>query len=163
MRQNDHETIMQYYACLRPEAAKCEFRNAELEIVRHLQESVRNRMLAKKSVRDRYSLEKFLEEAQADEEANANELEMTAKEIQDNSKQDSDANVHRLNVRKNSNSKANRSRRKVDGKAQEESKGEKKGGKLTCGRCGLKDEPKKCPAFGKICGKCLKKDHFACL
>ena len=53
----------------------------ELEIKRHLQETVRNQKLAKKSVRDRYRLEKFLEEAQADEEANANELEMTAKEM----------------------------------------------------------------------------------
>jgi len=147
MRQNDHETIMQYYACLRPEAAKCEFRNAELEIVRHLQESVRNRMLAKKSVRDRYSLEKFLEEAQADEEANANELEMTAKEIQDNSKQDSDANVHRLNVRKNSNSKANRSRRKVDGKAQEESKGEKKRWQAHLWEMWAKRRAKEMPGF----------------
>lgn len=82
MRQNDHETIMQYYARLRPEAAKCEFHDTELEIKRHLQETVRNRKLAKKFVRDRYSLEKLLEEAQADEEANANELKMTAKETQ---------------------------------------------------------------------------------
>jgi len=144
MRQNDHETIMQYYARLRPEAAKCEFRNAELEIMRHLQESVRNRMLAKKSVRDRYSLEKFLEEAQADEEANANELEMTAKDV---GKQDSDANVHRLNVRKNSNSKANRSRRKVDGKAQEESKGEKKRWQAHLWEMWAKRRAKEMPGF----------------
>ena len=65
------------------------------------------------------------------------------------------------NVRKYSSRNANCSRRKVDGKAQEESRGERKGGKRTCGRCGLNHEPKKCPAFGKICGKCLKKNHFA--
>ena len=52
VRQNDYETIMQYYASLRPEAVKCEFHD-----------TVRNRRLAKKSVRDRYSLEKLLEEA----------------------------------------------------------------------------------------------------
>mgnify|MGYP000636359015 CR=1 FL=1 len=69
MRQNDYETIMQYYARLRPEAAKCEFHDTELEIKRHLQETVRSRKLAMKSVRDGYSLEKLLEEAQADEEA----------------------------------------------------------------------------------------------
>ena len=83
---------------------------------------------------------------------------MTAKEIQDISKQDSDANANRVNVRKYSNRNANRSGRKVDEKAQEESRGERKGGKRTCWRCGLKQ----CPAFGKICGKCLKKNHFAC-
>ena len=54
---------------------QCKFHYTELEIKRHLQETVRNRRLAKKSIRDRYSLEKLLEEAQADEEANANELE----------------------------------------------------------------------------------------
>ena len=133
MRQNDYETIMQYYARLRPEAAKCEFHDTELEIKRHLQETVRNRRLAKKK---------------ADEEANANELEMTAKEIQGISKQDSDANAKRVNVRKYSSRNANRSRRKVDGRAQEESRGERKGGKRTCGRCGLNHEPKKRQIFG---------------
>ena len=161
MRQNDHETIMQYYARLRPEAAKCEFHDTELEIKWHLQETVRNRRFAKKSVRDRYSLEKLLEEAQADEEANANELEMTTKETQDAGKQDSDANVNRVKARKDSDRNANRSRRKVDEKAQEESRCRKKGGKRTCGRCGLKHEPKECPAIGKTCSKCLKKNHFA--
>ena len=58
---------MQYYARLRPETAKCEFHDAELEIKRHLQETVQNRKLTKKSVRDHYSLEKLLEEAQVDE------------------------------------------------------------------------------------------------
>ena len=123
MRQNDHETIMQYYARLRPEAAKCEFHDTELEIKWHLQETVRNRKLAKKFVRDRYSLEKLLEEAQADEEANANELEVTAKETQNTGKQDSDANVNRVKAGKYSNNNANRSRRKGDGKAQEKSRG----------------------------------------
>ena len=133
MHQNDYETIMQYYARLRPEAVKCEFHDTELEIKRHLQQTIRNRRLAKKSVRDRYSLEKLLEEAQADEEANANELDMTVKEIQDIGRQDSDANANGVNVRKYSNRNANRSRCKVDGKAQEESRGERKGGKCTCG------------------------------
>lgn len=133
MRQNDYETIMQYYARLRPEAAKCEFHDTELEIKRHLQETVRNRRLAKKK---------------ADEEANANELEMTAKKIQVISKQDSDVNANRVNVRKYSSRNANRSRRKVDGKAQEESRGERKGGKRTCGSCGLNHYPKKRQIFG---------------
>ena len=106
MRQNDHEIIMQYYARLRTEGAKCEFHYTELEIKRHLQETVRNRKLAKKSVRDRFSLEKFLEEAQADEEASANELEMT-KETQDAGKQDSDANVNRVKEGKYSHRNAN--------------------------------------------------------
>ena len=86
---------------------------------------------------------------------------MTAKEIQDVGKQDRDANMNRVNVRKYSNRNAHCSCCKVDGKAQEESRDERKGGKHTCGRCGLKHEPKKCRAFGKICGKCLKKNHVA--
>ena len=63
-------------------------------------------------------MEKLLEEAQADEEAN--ELEMSAKETQDGVQQDSAANVDRVKVGKDSNRNANHSRRKVDGKAQEE-------------------------------------------
>ena len=161
LRQNDHETIMQYYARLRPEAAKCEFHDTELEIKRHLQETVRNRKLAKKSVRDRYSLEKLFEEARTDEEANTNELEMTAKETQNAGKQDSDANVNRVKAGKYSNKNGNRSRRKGDGKAQEKSRCGKRGGKRTCGRRGLEHEPKKYPAIWKTCGKYLKKNHFA--
>ena len=65
-----------------------------------LPKKIRNRRLAKKSVRDRYSVEKLLKKAEADEEANVNELQMTAKEIQDVGKQDSDANVNRVNVRR---------------------------------------------------------------
>ena len=133
------------------------FHDTELEIKQDLQETVRNRKLAKKSVRDRYSLEKLLEEAQADEEANANELEMTAKETQGAGKQDSNANVNRVKVGKYSNRNANCSRRKVDGKAHEDSRGEKKGGKRTCGRCGLKHEPKKWPAFGKFAANALRR------
>ena len=110
MRQNDHDTIMQYYARLEPEAATCEFHDTELEIKRHLQETVRNRRLAKESVRDRYNLEKLLEEAQADEEANMNEFVMTVEKIQDVGKQDSDANMKRVNVRNDSNRNAKRSR-----------------------------------------------------
>ena len=88
----------------------CEFHDTELEIKRHLEETVKNRRLAKKSVKDRYSLEKLLEEAQAELEVNANELEMSAKEIQDVGKQDSDANVNRAKVGKDSNRNANCSR-----------------------------------------------------
>ena len=125
---------------------RCEIHDTELQIKRHLQETVQNRRLAKKFVTNCYSLEKLLEEA------HANELEMTAKEIQHISKQDSNANANRVNVTKYSNRNANRSCHKVDGKAQEESRGERKGAMGTCGRCGLKHEPK----------KCLKKNHFTC-
>ena len=30
-----------------------------------------------------------------------------------------------------------------------------------CTWCGLKHEPRKCPAFGKICSKCNRRNHFA--
>ena len=70
----------------------------ELETKRHLQQTVRNLKLAKESVRDLYTLEKLLEEAPANKEAKANELEITAKEKQDTGKQDSDANANRVKV-----------------------------------------------------------------
>ncbi|GFO19565.1 retrovirus-related pol polyprotein from transposon 17.6 [Plakobranchus ocellatus] len=31
----------------------------------------------------------------------------------------------------------------------------------TCKRCGARHEPKKCTAWGKVCKKCQKKNHFA--
>ncbi|GFX56314.1 transposon Tf2-9 polyprotein [Trichonephila clavipes] len=30
-----------------------------------------------------------------------------------------------------------------------------------CKKCGRKHKPRECPAFGKICAKCKKKNHFA--
>lgn len=30
-----------------------------------------------------------------------------------------------------------------------------------CGKCGYKHEPRKCPAFGKFCKNCNRKNHFA--
>ena len=30
-----------------------------------------------------------------------------------------------------------------------------------CGKCGYKHEPSKCPAFGKVCKNCNKRNHFA--
>lgn len=33
--------------------------------------------------------------------------------------------------------------------------------KFDCDRCGYKHEQNKCPAFGQICRKCEKKNHFA--
>ena len=33
--------------------------------------------------------------------------------------------------------------------------------KLKCGKCGYKHEPRKCPAFGKLCHNCKKKNHFS--
>ena len=70
----------------------------ELEIKRHLQQTVPNPKLAKESVRNLDSLEKLLEEAPANKEAKANELEITAKETQDAGKQDSDADANRVKV-----------------------------------------------------------------
>ena len=33
--------------------------------------------------------------------------------------------------------------------------------KQKCGKCGYKHEPRKCPAFGKLCNNCKKKNHFS--
>ena len=33
--------------------------------------------------------------------------------------------------------------------------------KQKCGKCGCKHEPRKCPAFGKLCHNCKKKNHFS--
>ena len=70
----------------------------ELEIKRHLQQTVRTPKLANESVRDLYTLEKLLEEAPANKEAKANEREITAKETQDAGKQDSDVDANRVKM-----------------------------------------------------------------
>ncbi|GFU55364.1 transposon Ty3-I Gag-Pol polyprotein [Nephila pilipes] len=37
----------------------------------------------------------------------------------------------------------------------------KKSSQYECKKCGRKHKPRECPAFGKICTKCNKKNHFA--
>ena len=71
-------------------------------------------------------MEKLLEEAPANKEAKANELEITAKETQDTGKQDSDANANRVKVWKDSNRNVDRTNGKIDGKCEEEFRNGKK-------------------------------------
>ena len=78
------------YACLRPEATKCEFHNRDLEIKRHLQETICNRRLARKAVRNWYTLEKFLEEAE--------EFERNEKEIRLTETEDANFSVNKIRV-----------------------------------------------------------------
>ena len=68
MRQLEDESVNDYYACLRHEATKCEFHNIDLEIKRHLQDTMNDRRLARKAMKDELSLEKILQEAQAYEQ-----------------------------------------------------------------------------------------------
>ena len=81
---------------------------------------------------------------------------MTAKETQNTGKQDSDANVNR--VKEGKYGSANRSHREVDGKAQGRWK---KRRQAHLWEMWARTRAKKCPAIGKTCGKCLKKNHFA--
>ena len=82
---------------MRRNAYSARKKKKELEIKRHLQQTVRSPKLAKESVRDLYTMEKLLEEAPANKEAKANELEITA-ETQEAGKQDSDADANRVKV-----------------------------------------------------------------
>ncbi|GFT60159.1 transposon Tf2-9 polyprotein [Nephila pilipes] len=46
-------------------------------------------------------------------------------------------------------------------KKKENPKQPKKSTQYECKKCGKKHKPRECPAFGKICTKCNKKNHFA--
>ena len=49
--------------------------------------------------------------------------------------------------------KFNKQHRKPAGPKKQETK--------TCGNCGRSHEPRNCPAYGKTCNKCSKRNHFA--
>ena len=136
---------MQYYARLRPEATKCEFHSTDLEIKRHLQEAIRNWRLPRKVVRDRYTLEKFLEEAQAEEESERNEQEIL---IRSNETEDAHLSVNKIGSGKFGGKHANRPLRMLSGTSQGRSHDKKKISKRSCGRCALVHESRKCPVFG---------------
>lgn len=137
--QGPSETIDAYVTDLKSKAKDCEFGDLHDSLVRDRivcgtnNDQVRGRLLREADL----TLQKAIDICRASE-ITTNQLKAINEEVE----------VHKIRTVK---AKDNRDKGKIDADEQ----------KANCSRCGFKHEVKKCPAYGKTCNSCNKKNHFA--
>ena len=137
MRQYNGETIRSYVVRLREKANDCAFNgNYEERILEHLIQTVNNKALIRKCLFKEWTLPQFLVKAYDYEETKVQIRQMMNHST---TGQDDGYRKHQQQNRRNH-------------------------GSSRCSYCGLSGVHKKgynCPAFGKQCYICRKRDHFA--
>ncbi|CAB4036530.1 uncharacterized protein K02A2.6-like [Paramuricea clavata] len=149
--QRDDETADQYVTELKLLAKNCNFGSLEDELIRDRvvygikSERVRERLLRERKL----TLDKALEVCQINEQSE--EQLKVLNDVQ------SVKAIGKYNKSGNYRSKLDANRRR-DFK---HNGGNKQEQVSCCGKCGKSHPAKECPAFGKKCFKCDKKNHFA--
>ena len=137
MRQYNGETIRSYAMRLREKANDCAFHdNFEERILEHLIQTVTNKALIRKCLSKEWTLSQFLAKAYDDEDTKMQIRQMKSRST---TGQDVGQRKHQQQNRRNH-------------------------ALSRCSYCGLSGVHKKgynCPAFGKQCYICRKRDHFA--
>ena len=145
IRQNPEESIHQFYIRLKEQGQKCDFHNLEHEIKQQIELTTNNNKLR------RYSFQHQTKTLQ--------ELLTTGKSFED-------MKIYTETVEKQESTPVNAITRK-NTQYKQQFKGKKfgRGGMSNnkkCYRCdGEYPHQKICPAIGKVCNKCQKKDHFS--
>ena len=132
---------MSYATRLREKASTCEFTNTDERLLEHLIQTVTNKTLVQKAVNKKWGLTQFLEEAARMEDIQQQMSDMTPRI----------AKVGSVPTR-------TQNRKYTDEKTQKQH-----AKYATCNYCGFNTHPpgKDCPAYGKECRTCKKKNHFA--
>ena len=141
MRPEPDESTISYAARLREKAKNCDFHDTDERILEHIIQTTENQELVRKVLYKKWTLKQTLEEMQL--------LEETAVQVKKMGQQNGN------DVAKISKKRKNRKGAKQDNKSAETD--------TACIYCD-KTHPKQkrlCPAYGKICGKCGRKNHFA--
>ncbi|MCG7866506.1 MAG: hypothetical protein JAY74_09055 [Candidatus Thiodiazotropha taylori] len=163
-KQNAGEAIDSYYTRLRTLASTCEFHNADNEILGQIIQGCTSTRIRRRALRDNYNLDKLLDEARAIELA---ESRATAMEGVDHQPQVNQVNSGQQRGR--SRSRGHGARGHGHGArghgargrgAHGQSRGETRNSD-SCTNCGGSNSHKTCPAYGKECRYCKKKNHFA--
>lgn len=146
--QNEGESIDSYVTDLKILSKTCEFGDLTDSLIKDrivggvLKDSVRSRLLRETDL----TLQKAIDICRASETAT-----QQMKAMQSSSAGATSGNVDFVR-RKTEKSKPMKNT---------DSKSTASQNKQKCGKCGYKHEPRKCPAFGKICHNCKKKNHFS--
>ena len=139
MKPHQGESTIAYAARLREKAADCNFHSKDERILEHIIQTTENAELVRKVLHKKWTLEQTLTEMQL--------LEDTSTQVNAMAHHDTD-DVAKI-------SKRNKGRNKT---SQDERSGE-----ITCRYCDRTHPRKKelCPAYGKSCDICGKRNHFA--
>lgn len=164
MRQLEDESVNDYYARLRQEATKCEFHNMDLEIKRHLQDTMNDRRLARKATKDQLSLEKILQEAQVYEQTERYERDLLRRSNERANMCDKESDTSYVNKMAGKYSRQRRTEKQTESGNREYKKERsetKSNAQFDCRRCGRRHAARNCAAYGETCRKCGKQNHFA--
>lgn len=143
MRPLPGENTVSYAARLREKSVNCSFPDTDDRILEQIIQTTDNAELVRKALHKKWSLEQTLTEMQV--------LEDTSMQIDAMGRQDSS------NISKVSRKTKKRTQDKYQNKELTKDKTK------TCKYCGRTHPMQKelCPAYGKICSKCKKPNHFA--
>jgi hypothetical protein len=144
MKQERGEKIGSYVSRLREKGNDCEFGETMKEtILEQCIQSVDNKELIRKAISKGWELVKFIEEAAQIEGTN---LQMKEMKIEEHGA------VYK--VQHNTNRRQDYRQRPALGRNLQLSN-------AACSYCGFHHEGRGCPAYGKDCRSCGKKDHYA--
>ena len=164
MKQEEDETVAQYFARLKPAALRCEFADIDRELKDHIVMTCQSQNLRKKALRDDFDLEELLKCARSYENSDRQAALM-----------DSSSDVQRINRRKSKRDSA-RYGKSAPKAGKEVASGsntpnrkktpdsKSKNNNKRCFNCGgVFPHPngQKCPAQGTYCTRCTKPNHYA--
>ncbi|CAG2249249.1 unnamed protein product [Mytilus edulis] len=139
------EMIGCYVSRLREKANDCEFGNTtEERILEHCIQNIENKELIRKAISKGWDLDKFIEEA-----AHVEDTTLHLKEMR---KEEPNVVYKVQNTSERRFERSNRPRRTMGTDNQRSQD--------LCNYCGFRHESRRCPAYGKDCRSCGKKNHF---
>jgi len=162
MHQEQLESVDQFHVRLRRQAALCDFADLEREILSQMIEGVISSKLRRKAIRDKVTLQQFLQEARNEE--------LTNKQVGEIEREVSQASAINRKPGRINREEQSHSQEKIGASNQPRYKGTHKGiskpsgSKTKCRNCGgtFPHPPTRpCPAKGKVCHSCGKYNHFS--
>ena len=155
LRPNEGEATTTYAARLREKSKDCEFDNNDERILEHLIQTVESKVLIQKAINKAWNLDQFISEA--------GQMEDIAKQVTD---MKDDKKVAKIQGQDRSYSKPGDQRKKY-GKKKYYKPPQQHASKLNekpycdyCGQTGVHARGRNCPAYGKLCKRCFKRNHF---
>lgn len=158
--QHEGETIDQYLTDLKIKASACEFGDQLESLLRDrivlgvLDKKLQENLLKEAEI----TLEKAMNICRASEMGKQHIEEILTNKETNNNKL---LKIEAMNKRTNKNNFNNKQFNSKSDMKKEDKPFNNYGFSKPCSRCGIKHEPKHCPAYGKICGKCKGKNHFS--
>lgn len=141
MRPTPSEPTIAYAARLREQAKQCEFGDSSDDrILEHLIQTIDNQQLIQKTINKKWNLEQFLTEA-----SQVEDISMQMKQMKDKTVAKVQGHAGKAKSFKGKGKSQPIDHKQCD----------------YCGLTGAHGKGQNCPAFGKICNKCHRRNHFA--